>query len=162
MRFPHVVTTAAVVTALTVVGHPGAGPAARACPSTAKSLTAKSLTRDTTAAARPVTKDYATVQQAAASVGVPLTATGQVVQTMVGPTFVDLRITPASVRCRIVGVMANSPTPLVWTPPLPSRWTNSRFVSNTGGAVTVELRTSATGWRPHTATSPSLRWTAGT
>ena len=156
--------TAAVLTAgaLMFVGQFGYGSSSSAsalmCPKV------QSMTTDTRAAPRRVTKSYATLAEAAAAVGVPLTASRQVVMVTVLPTSVDTRVVATSDPCRMIGSLAKATdsSSWRWMPALPARISNSRFVSSARGSVTVEVKTNPSGeWHRYTATSNAMRWTSG-
>ncbi len=137
----------------------------RSCPSAGKT------TGDTVAAARPVTKDYATIQAAAAAAGVTMASDRQVVAVMAYPTFIDTRVAAAHNGCRIIGATANTTgakstatgrAPLVWTPKLPVTFSGERFVTSSAGSITIEIRvTPLSQWHRYVATSRSMRWTSG-
>ena len=118
---------------------------------------------ETRVAARRVAtdNDYATIELAAKAVGAPLHV-NSVVMIMVFPTFVDARIAASRTACTVRGVATLPDLSLTWTPSLPARWTNSRFVAATTRSIIVELQTQGT-WHAYRATSPSrLHWIAGT
>ena len=105
--------------------------------------------------------DYATIELAAKAAGAPLEG-NSVVMIMVFPTFVDVRIAASRTACAVRGVATLSDPSLTWTPSLPPRWTNSRFVKATTRSVVVELQTRGT-WHTYRASTPQrLHWIAGT
>ena len=159
------ITIASVATTVLVVTSNVGTASTRSCAS------ARKTTRDTVATARPVTKDYATIQAAAAAAGVTMRSDRQVVAVMAYPTFVDTRVSAAGNGCRIIGAMANTTgatpsatgrAPLVWTPTLPVKFSGERFVTSSAGSITIEIRvTSRSQWHRYVATSTSMRWTSG-
>ena len=167
MKPISIIAITIAVTAGSMTGDAvGLEASARSCPTPKQSTTSDSRVR-----ARPVLKDYPTIQTAARGAGVTMTADRQVVQVMVFPTFVDTRVAAPGNSCRIIGALANTTgatpnatgrQPLVWTPPLPATLTGARFVTSSKGSITVELRTTIDGqWKRYVATSESMRWISG-
>ena len=166
MKTVRIATAIASVAATVLVVTSNIGTA-----STRSCASARKTTSDTVAAARPVTKDYATIQAAAAAAGVPMRSDRQVVAVMAYPTFVDTRVAAAEDVCHIIGAAASTtratPTatgraPLVWTPTLPVKFSGERFVTSSAGSITIEIRlTPRSPWHRYVATSTSMRWTSG-